>query len=171
MNLPTDVLPVPAPAPDAPFKRPTWHRIYFLLAAFDVLTVCLALFLSHQLMDIYTESVATNAEWVTRGNGYAKLGALAADVNAPGNDIFDSHDVALESRRMSQAKGEFDAQMALARRELRAQVPEPARSALGKRLDDVVAGMPLPTWRCTGPRTPVATASSWQNLWRSAAHS
>ena len=37
MTLPIDVLPTAAPAPHVPSKRPTWHRIYFLLAAFDVL--------------------------------------------------------------------------------------------------------------------------------------
>jgi hypothetical protein len=37
--------------------RPRWHQIYFLLAAFDVITVSVSLLLGHLLVRIYTDSV------------------------------------------------------------------------------------------------------------------
>jgi len=74
----------------ARYKRPKWHHIYFLLAAFDLLTVSTALYLNHLILTIYTDSVEVNQEWAQRRNKYSELGQLAVAVNAPGNDLFKS---------------------------------------------------------------------------------
>ncbi len=37
-----------------------WHLVYYLLAAFDLLTVSLSLYLNHRIMAIYTDSVNLN---------------------------------------------------------------------------------------------------------------
>ena len=59
-----------------PMKRSApaqWHRVYFLLAAFDVLTVSVSLYLNHRIMSIYRQSVAD--EWtVVPGDGGALVG-------------------------------------------------------------------------------------------------
>ena len=74
-------------------KRPRWHLIYLLLAAFDILTVSASLYLNHQLMSSFASSVAVNREWADRLGAYSDLAGLATDVNMPGNEVFDTLDV------------------------------------------------------------------------------
>ena len=96
-----------------PRERPRvgWHILYYVLAAFDVLTVSASLFLSDRLFDSYSRAVAQNQEWARHVDEYAELQRLAAAVNAPGNDVFDSHDVVAESDRMARARVAFAARL------------------------------------------------------------
>src|SRR5688572_23615437 len=103
-----------------PRKRPRvgWHVIYYVLAAFDVLTVSASLFLSDRLFDSYSHAVEQNQEWARHVDEYAELQRRAAAVNAPGNDVFDTHDVAAESARMARARVAFAARLTQLRRHL-----------------------------------------------------
>jgi signal transduction histidine kinase/CheY-like chemotaxis protein len=113
---------------EEPAKRrrsaPKWYRVYYLLAAFDVLIVLLGLFLNHQIVRIYDRSVEVNQEWVKRLNHYADLGPLAGAVDAPGNDVFDTHDVDGEQSKMRAALRAFDLHMAAVEEDLRAKISE-----------------------------------------------
>ena len=88
---------------DGAERRPRWYLLYYLLAALDVVTVLASLTLNHRIMQIYVDSVATSLAWERREDEYARLGALARAVNAPGNDVFDSRDVRAESARLRAA--------------------------------------------------------------------
>ena len=68
---------------------PKWHRLYYLLAAFDLFTVVLSLVLNHQTRGVFARSIEVNQVWSQRLADYSELGQLAAAVDAPGNDIFD----------------------------------------------------------------------------------
>ncbi len=92
-------------------KKPRWHQVYFLLAAFDILTVSGSLYLSHEVMSIYKHSVDNNLEWAQRNEEYSELANLAMKVNAPGNDVFDSHDVSGEQVRRKIALERFNKKM------------------------------------------------------------
>jgi two-component system, sensor histidine kinase and response regulator len=105
-------------------SRNRWHLAYFLLAAFDLLTVSGSLYLNHRLTTIYADSVAANHRWAERLGDYSALGQLAGAVNAPGNDVFDSRDVAGESARMAAALHAFTE----AARESRAEIVRNLRS-------------------------------------------
>jgi signal transduction histidine kinase/DNA-binding response OmpR family regulator len=105
-------------------SAPKWYRVYYLLAAFDVLIVLLGLFLSHQIVRIYDRSVEVNQEWVKRLNHYADLGPLAGAVDAPGNDVFDTHDVDGEQLKMQAALRTFNERMAAVEEDLRAKIGE-----------------------------------------------
>jgi signal transduction histidine kinase len=107
---------VPPPTADDRAPKVRWHVVYYLLAAFDVLTVTASLLLSFQLLDIYQRSVADNQEWATHLDEYAELQRLAVDVNRPGNDVFESHDVPTESDRLARARSAFAARLDLLRR-------------------------------------------------------
>lgn len=112
---------------------PRWHYLYFVLAAFDVLTVCAGLTVTHSIMGIYRESVAVSQTWAERANSYSALGELAAAVNGPGNDVFRSHDPDAESRKAQEAKRDFDKEFGVLREELRANLtPEEAAPLLAK---------------------------------------
>jgi signal transduction histidine kinase/DNA-binding response OmpR family regulator len=104
--------------------RPRWLRLYIALAALDLLTVCASLYLSFEMMGIYRVSVEINQLWADRLVSYDRLRALASDVNAPGNDVFDSHDVDAERLRLREARSMFDDGM----RSIRAQIAGDASS-------------------------------------------
>jgi two-component system NtrC family sensor kinase len=79
-----------------PKSRPKWHLIYYALAAFDLVTVSGSLYLNHQIMGIYSESVEVNQRWANRLGELTKLGELAQKTNAPGNDVFDNRNTKVE---------------------------------------------------------------------------
>lgn len=118
-------------ADSSPAALPGWHWLYFLLAGFDLLTVLLGLYLSHRIAGIYTDSIAANQQWAERVGRYDQLRRLAAAVNAPGNDVFDSHDVATERAAMQHARARFDAEIAAAKADLRSVPPGTANQLRG----------------------------------------
>jgi signal transduction histidine kinase len=99
-------------------RRPKWHLLYYLLAAIVVLTICGSLYLNHSVRRIYEESVAVNQEWSEQHSNLLELARLAQAVNAPGNDIFDSGDVAKETARRDEALAQFEALLVKIRHEL-----------------------------------------------------
>ena len=120
--------------------RPQWHRIYYLLAMFDVLVVGLGIFLNHQIIDTHHESIRVNQVWESRLDRYLDLGTLAGDVNAPGNNVFDTRDVDAESQRQAAALVRFDSLTAEIQQDLRHVAPEYA-SVLAADLDRVSTRM------------------------------
>ena len=128
--------------PRRPVRRGSrWHLLYFVLAAFDILTVTGSLYLSQWVMRIYVESVATNEEWAARLKRYSELGRLAAAVNAPGNDIFDTLDADAEAARRDRALSIYDEQLRAARSDLLADAREHETRPLLERLDRVEQAM------------------------------
>ena len=125
-----------------PTERPRirWHLLYYVLAAFDVLTVSASVLLTQRLFDSYNRAVAQNQEWALHVDEYAELQRLAAAVNAPGNDVFDTHDVVAESARMSRARVEFAARLERLRRHLNDVHPHEGAELLA-RFDTLVDAM------------------------------
>ena len=93
-------------------KNSKWYLAYFFLAAFDILTVSIGLYLNHTIMYLYTRSVEVNREWAGRLGQLAELRELAGAVNAPGNDVFDTLDVTTESAKMSEQFRRFKEDLA-----------------------------------------------------------
>lgn len=90
-----------------------WHRIYYLLALFDVLAVAGGLWMNHRLNGMFQASVAHNKEWTLRFDEYATLDTLASRVRAPGDEIFAHTDVTEEQisgseRAFASAAATFD---------------------------------------------------------------
>jgi predicted nucleic acid-binding Zn-ribbon protein len=89
-------------------RTPRWYLAYVLLALFNLATLGSSLFLSHTLTGLFTESIAVNSKWAALHGELGELRALAGAVNAPGNDVFDSRDVAKESARAQAAIKAFN---------------------------------------------------------------
>lgn len=121
--------------------RPKWYYLYYLLAAFNLLTISASPYLNHQITNIYAQSVKVNQDWATRLSHYSKLGQLAAAVNSPGNDVFDSHNVGVESKRLKTSLHHFNTQVAVIRQELQTHVNEAQAIPLLKTLDTLDAAM------------------------------
>lgn len=107
-----------------------WHKIFYLLSVFVLLTVFGNLYLNHKIMMLYTQSEKTNQQWAFRLGQYANLAQSSAKVNAPGNDVFSSHDVELEKSNLQQFFKSFEAQLGRAKQDLTNNVSAEARQAL-----------------------------------------
>jgi len=118
-------------------KPPKWRYVYFLLAAFDLVTVSAGLYLNHRIMQIYLRSVEVNRVWAERVAAYSHLGELAGDVDAPGNDVFDTHDVRKEFVRMGAAVKAFDLDLQKQRQELQANLDRGSAAPLLALLDAI----------------------------------
>ncbi len=91
---------VPGETPKrVPLQRRRLDLIYFALAGFDLLTIGFTLLLSNHIMNLYQESVNRSVVWSARVSQVVELAHRAQEANAPGNDVFDSHDVAHERSR------------------------------------------------------------------------
>jgi PAS domain S-box-containing protein len=120
-------------------RPPRWRYIYFLLAAFDLVTVSAGLYLNHRIMRIYQGSVEVNRVWAERTSAYARLGELAGAVNAPGNNVFTTRDVRSESARMEAAGKAFDLHLLNQREEMQANLEPGVAGPLLALLDGVAA--------------------------------
>ncbi len=79
-----------------PLPRRRLDLIYFVLAAIDLVTILVTLFLSNHIMSLYQMSVGRSAVWSARVGELAELAQLAQATNAPGNDVFDSQNAEAE---------------------------------------------------------------------------
>jgi signal transduction histidine kinase/DNA-binding response OmpR family regulator len=127
--------------PSSARRKPKWHLIYFALATFDILTVAGSLALNHRIMEIYSASVDINQRWADRLASFSDLGQVASDVNAPGNDVFDTRDVTRETTRRDEALVVFNRQFEAARADLMASVTPDQAEPLLNRLKAVSAAM------------------------------
>lgn len=114
-----------SPAPVAGSRRPRlrWHVIYYLLAAFDILIVTGSLVLNAWVMDKYVHAVASNQEWGQLLADFAALEELVGEIDATGNDVFESHDAARELRRLQATQAAFRERLAALRKDLLDMVP------------------------------------------------
>ncbi|MFN7980132.1 MAG: ATP-binding protein, partial [Vicinamibacterales bacterium] len=128
--------------PRASRRAPRWrlHAVYVALAALGVTAVGLGLYLSDRTATLYREAVGVNQTWASLQLRYLALGPLAAAVNAPGNDVFDSHDVPAERARLDLAARLFDERLALLRDRPR-DASSAADTSLTADLEAVAAAM------------------------------
>ncbi len=89
-------------------RAPRWHVLYYILAGFNLLTLVVSLLLSHQVSRLYAESVRANQRWADRFATLNTLSEAAGRVNAPGNDVFETHDAARERVRFDAANAAFE---------------------------------------------------------------
>lgn len=122
-------------------RRPKWHLIYYALAAIDLLTIGGSLYLNHSVMGIYRDSVEVNQDWTSQLSGFLDLAGLAQATNAPGNDVFDSHDVPTETKRRDEALARFEAKVVEIRRSLSAKASTPELAALRASLYEITEAM------------------------------
>ncbi|MEK7732318.1 MAG: response regulator, partial [Planctomycetota bacterium] len=114
----------------------TWYHLYYLLAAFNLLTVGAGLLLNHHLNNMIRESGAVNANWLERLGRYTEIGAAASLVNAPGIDVIDGRNVSAERERMRQALTAYHEAMAVARQNV-LSLDEPTQRVLTDHFNNV----------------------------------
>src|SRR5919198_3004053 len=121
--------------------RPKWHHLYYALAAFDLFTVVLSLVLNHETRGVFARSIEVNQVWSQRLADYSELGQLAAAVDAPGNDIFDSLDVDSETARFQTALQRYDTRFAALRADVQANAGQAGAARVLADFDVVAEAM------------------------------
>ena len=116
-------------------RYPGWVLAYFVLAAFCILTVTGSLGLHHRLATIHAEAMAENQQWAARLESFQELEVLIASINAPGNDVFRTGDVARERERKKTVTGEFRDKIVQIRNSLQTGLEEDQRQSLFVLLD------------------------------------
>lgn len=81
-----------------------WYHFYFLLALFDVLAITASLALLHWTLDSYQGALARWSTIDARKRWVTNLRLAVLELNAPGNDVFESRDVDGERARFEQTR-------------------------------------------------------------------
>ncbi len=87
--------------------------LYFVLAAFDLITICTALFLNHLTLTAFEAGVETSAVWSARQADVIQLSRLAKEANAPGNEVFFSRQPRRERALFETALARFNVERPL----------------------------------------------------------
>ncbi|MGE3808105.1 MAG: PAS domain S-box protein, partial [Gemmataceae bacterium] len=103
-------------------SRSNWRRVFLFVAGMGLLVVVAILIFNSQGTRLFSQAVNLNEEWSHRIEQFADLSRLAALVNAPANDVFESRDVDQEAKRLEQARRRFDEAMAVCRQDLHEHV-------------------------------------------------
>ncbi len=88
-------------------QRHQWHLLYYLLAAFNLLTVGFTLGLNHQMQEAFARSVEASSAWERRLKDYGDLINTAQAVQARCNNLFITRDVDRQRDEMRLAYNSF----------------------------------------------------------------
>lgn len=87
---------------------PAWLYLYFVLAGFVLIAVLATLYFNHRIVSLQATSMQSNRGWATKSRLLASLSQAAAEVNLPGNDVFESGDPAREAANLKTALERFE---------------------------------------------------------------
>jgi signal transduction histidine kinase len=116
-------VPSPLSPSEPPTRRPTWYYLYFVLAAFEVLTICLSLAVNRQQTWLHTQTAHQSADWSQRLESFSELQRLALAANSPAVSVFETRDSDREQRRLTRYRQDFHDQMRSTRHELVERLP------------------------------------------------
>ena len=90
------------------FCTRNWYYLYYVLAAFDVAAICVSLYASNRNLKNYNQSIEFTDSKIKILSLVGEVSNLAQKVNAPGNDVFESKNVAEERERFSSSKLDYE---------------------------------------------------------------
>jgi signal transduction histidine kinase len=102
-GIPHWLPPGPAEAARSIARRWHWSYYYFVLAVFDLVVIGASLALYDRILESYQESLSSITVIEKKQGELAELRACLLELNAPGNDIFESRDVSLERSRFEES--------------------------------------------------------------------
>lgn len=105
-------------------RRIATHRVFLVLALFNVIVVGVGLFLNQRMLDVYRASVDTNRQWEARMNSYLDLQPLVGAIDAPGNNLFETKNVQAETVNFEAARGRLDSRIGDLQRRLDGLAPD-----------------------------------------------
>ncbi len=123
--------------PESASKKPGWHRVYYALGAFNVISVLVAIGLSHKAMSGFTGSIEVNEVWAQRLGAYSELTLTTSRANGPGNDVFETGDPDQEAANLAVHRTQFAEQYRAAIDELQRNTPVAVHAPLIAKLAEV----------------------------------
>ena len=119
----------------------TLDLIYFALAAMVIATICGGLYLNQFMTGLYGQSVNMTQNHAGYLATFLDLGDLAQKVNAPANDVFESHAVDTEEKKRDTALAAFDQRLAAFRQEMAQKKASAEGKFVMHAIDQVAASM------------------------------
>ena len=116
-----------------------WQRFYYFIVIVDLVGVGAGLYFAYRVTAMVETSIAENKASELRRERYLELSRFASELDAPGNDVFASHDPSREEQRLIQAQLVFDRAVDAARVELVDSVVGATRDEMLRHLRDVHA--------------------------------
>lgn len=90
-----------------PRTRWKWYHFYFLLALFDVFVIIMSLALYDRVLASYKVALRELGSLDIRQHWLAEMRTAVVRLNAPGNDVFESRDIAGERTRFDDAHADL----------------------------------------------------------------
>ncbi len=112
----------------APARSERWYCLFLVLAAVTVLMVSTSLFLHHRQTTLYQHATVRNQAWASRLTELSTVRRLLTELDAPGNDVFVSRDVARERQRLARAATALETQVEAMQGELSRSAGPDARA-------------------------------------------
>ncbi len=88
-------------APRRPRSR--WYHLAYALASINLVTIFVSFTVTHILLNSYESSIRANKVWAERIIQFTKLTDLAAAVEAPARNVFQTWEIDLEAERLQRA--------------------------------------------------------------------
>lgn len=80
------------------------YHFYFVLALFDVVIIVASILLHHTTLQSFDDALIDGSTIHEQQRWLAELGTALIRLNAPGNDIFESHNIDVEQSNFARAK-------------------------------------------------------------------
>lgn len=93
-------------------RWPRIHLIYFVLAAFDLIAVAAGLYLGHQAISIYNDSVTRHERWSALSSRVNDLQALAGEIEYAGTNAFNTGNLVANKAKLDDSTRQFQAAIA-----------------------------------------------------------
>jgi signal transduction histidine kinase/DNA-binding response OmpR family regulator len=113
----------------------SWFKLFCALGALQVFALASNFALTQSLSAGFAGSIQGNTDLALRRGGFERMRTLTAEINGPGNDIFQSGNVALERARLGRAAKKFDAFVTKFRDEIDALADRAVVKELSSTLD------------------------------------
>lgn len=85
------------------WPRSRWYHLAYVLASINLLTIVVSFSVTHLLLNSYESSILANKRWAERIIQLTTLTDLAAAVESPAKNVFQSWEIDLEAEHLQQA--------------------------------------------------------------------
>ncbi len=96
-----------------PTMRWRWYHFYFVLALFDLVVIVSSLGLYHSIRVSYQVALEQLSHLELQEQWITGLRLAVYELNAPGNDVFETRDVEAERRRFERSRSRLEGQLDL----------------------------------------------------------
>ena len=100
-------------------SRHSWHLLYYLLAAFNILTLTYSIYLNEQTYQAFNRSVENGQLWHARFESFNELFQLANDIKGPLDEVFRQGDANQARKDIAVATERFEEHFSSKLRDLR----------------------------------------------------